>query len=181
MATIINEDLNDLHNKLNNVINNQPKLNEYNLSIRDLNNNLNNSITKSEIKLTIKTLITIYEQSTRASTTTETTEETAPTNPTDELITFLINRNREDSERFKLTHFKNIRCNDANNRSCIIPIYKAPKDRHELNEAELSNILIHTINYTYFRFRRDMYNITYKNIMERMDPRYKNNVGLFKE
>ena len=75
MATIINEDLNDLHNKLNNVIN-QPKLNEYNLSIRDLNNNLNDVIKKREIKPHIKKLITIYEQSTRASTTEETTETT---------------------------------------------------------------------------------------------------------
>ena len=38
--------------------------------------------------------------------------ETTQYNPTKELIQFLITRNRDDATRLKLTHFKNIRCND---------------------------------------------------------------------
>ena len=120
----------------------------------------------------------ILKQPTLNTTTSEATKEN---NPTKELIHFLINRNREDAKRFKLTHFKNIRCKDNNNRSCIIPIYKTPENREELNEAERSKLLIQTINYKYAIFIRDIYNITYKDLMERMDARYKINVGIFKE
>ena len=102
-------------------------------------------------------------------------------NPTKELIIFLINRNREDANILKLTHFKNIRCKDNKNKSCIIPIYKTPENREELNEVERSKLLVQTINYKYAIFIRDIYNITYKNLMERMDARYKINVGIFKE
>ena len=107
--------------------------------------------------------------------------EEQPENPTKQLIHFLINRNREDAKRFKLTHFKNIRCKDNNNKSCIIPIYKTPENPEELKEAERSDLLIQTINYKYTIFIRDIYNIKYRDLMERMDARYKLNVGLFKE
>ena len=95
-------------------------------------------------------------------------DETTQINPTKEFMRFLINRNREDAKRFKLTHFKNIRCKDNNNKNCIIPICKTPENREELNEAEQSQLLIQTINYKCAIFIRDIYNITYKKLMERM-------------
>ena len=189
MALIINpEPLNTFNNTLNITLKKAP-LNELNLSLNTLNDNLNDAIQKKSVKPSIKKLIDIYEQSTQASTTEEeqqpseatTNEEAQTENPTKELIRFLINRNREDAKRFKLTHFKNIRCKDDNNKSCIIPIYKAPENPEEQNEAEKSNLLIQTINYKYAIFIRDIYNIKYRDLMERMDARYKINVGLFKE
>ena len=120
----------------------------------------------------------VLKQPTLNTTTSEATQEN---NPTKELIQFLIKRNREDATRLKLTHFKNIRCKDNNNKSCIVPIYKAPESRDDLNNAEQSRLLVHTINYKYFIFIRDIYNITYKNLLERMDARYKIKVGIFKE
>ena len=162
-------------------------INEHNLSSNDLNNELNRAIKTRTTTPKIKDLINIYEQSTRASTTQETTpseqqqDETTQINPTKELIQFLINRNREDAKRFKLTHFKNIRCKDNNNKSCIIPIYKTPESRGDQRKAEQSNLLIHTINYKYFIFIRDIYTTTYTNLMERMGGRCNINVGLFKE
>lgn len=122
--------------------------------------------------------IDIYERSTAPS---ESNTETAQYNPTKELIQFLIKRNREDATRLKLTHFKNIRCKDNNNKSCIVPIYKAPEKREDQHTAENSNLLIHTINYKYMIFIQDIYNITYKDLLERMDARYKIKVGIFKE
>jgi len=147
-------------------------------------NNLINSIKKPEedqIKQRKRgEIIDIYERSTAPS---ENNTEATPReyNPTKELIQFLIKRNRKDATRLKLTHLKNIRCNDNNNKSCIVPIHKAPESRDDLNKAEQSRLLVHTINYKYFIFIRDIYNITYKNLSERMDTRYKINVGLFKE
>jgi len=183
MALIINPTThNTLHDNINNVIKKAP-LNDYNLKLKTLHDNINDVIQKKSVKPSIKKLIDIYEQSTQASTTKETTtsEATQENNPTKELIHFLINRNREDAKRFKLTHFKNIRCKDNKNKSCIIPIYKTPENREELNEVERSKLLVQTINYKYAIFIRDIYNITYKNLMERMDARYKINVGIFKE
>ena len=69
-------------------------------------------------------------ENTRAS-----TEETAPTetttdiNPTKELIRLLINRNRPDANRLNLKHVENMRCQDNNIKSCIIPIYKPVGNR----------------------------------------------------
>ena len=124
----------------------------------------------------------LYETSTAPPDTTPSEQDTATTqgenNPTRELIQFLINRNREDASNLKLTHLKNIRCKDDNNKSCIIPIYKTPENREDQNQVEQSRLLLHTINYKYFIFIRDIYNITYTNLMERMDDRYKINVGL---
>ena len=75
--------------------------------------------------------------------------ETTPINLTWELLQFLIKRNKQDATHLQLTHFKNIRCKDNNNKSCIIPIYKTPENRDDLNDVEQSNLLIHTINYKY--------------------------------
>jgi hypothetical protein len=183
----LNTELNNLNNTINNVIK-PATINEHNLSLNDLNNELKRVIKTRTTTPKIKDLINIYEQSTRPSTTpSETThseqqqDETTPINHTKALIRFLINRNRADATRLNLTHFKNIRCKDNNNKSCIIPIYKTPENREDQNKAEQSRLLIHTINYKYFIFIRDIYNITYKNLLERMDGRYKINVGLFKE
>ena len=156
--------------------NNTLKLNSYNLNT--LHNNISDVIQKKQIKPSIKKLMDIYEQSTQASTDEEITEET---NPTKILIEFLINRNKNDVIKFNLKHFKNIRCKDINNKSCIVPIYNAPIDREELENARYSNLLIHTINNKYFIFIRDIYEIKYMDLMERLDKRYKLNVGLFKE
>ena len=162
-----------------------PTLNEYRLNAHELQENLNNVVKRKQINPKIKNIVDIYERSTAPPETTPSEQSMATTqresNPTKELITFLINRNREDANDLKLTHFRNIRCKDNNNKSCIVPIYKTPENREDQNKAEQSNLLIHTINYKYFIFIRDIYNITYKDLMERMDGRYKINVGLFKE
>lgn len=156
------------------------ELNTFNLSLKTLHDNINDVIQKKHIKPSIKKLMDIYEQSTQATTTDE-AEAPEDTNPTKILIKFLINRNKNDVIKFNLKHFKNIRCKDINNKSCIVPIYNAPIDREELDTTEKSNLLIHTINYKYCMFIRDIYEIKYMDLMERLDKRYKLNVGLFKE
>lgn len=173
-------------------------LTNYNLSINALNQNALNAITKPQqlteqnlklktnaddieniyknIKPNIKCNVDIYEKSTRAN-----TEETAPTetttdiNPTKELIRFLINRNRTDANRLNLKHFKNIRCKDNNNKSCIIPIYKPPTDTEAIKHIEESenDLIITTNNKCYVVFIRDIYNIHYTNLLNRMAKRYK--------
>ena len=120
----------------------------------------------------------IYERSTAP---TETAQSELEYNPTIELIRFLIVRNKEDATKLKLKHFKNIRCNDNNNRSCIIPIYKIPENRDYINDVEKSNLVVETLNCKHAIFIRDIYNITYNNLLERMESRYKINVGFFKE
>ena len=102
----------------------------------------------------------IYERSTAP---TETTQSEREHNPTIELIRFRISRNSEDASNLKLKHFKNIRCEDNNNKSCIIPIYKTPENREDLKDVKQSNLLIETINFKHAIFIRDIYNITYKN------------------
>jgi len=96
-------------------------------------------------------------------------------NPTKELIIFLINRNRADATRLNLTHFKNIRCKDNNNKSCIIPIYKTPEDRRTIKHIEENenNLIVLTLNKIYSVFIRDIYNINYTELLNRMATRYK--------
>jgi len=108
-------------------------------------------------------------------------DETHIYNPTIELIRLLISRNREDARQLKLTHFKNIKCNNDNNKSCIIPIYKIPDSREYIKDVKDSDLVVETLNCKYAIFIRDIYNITYKNLLERMESRYKINVGFFKE
>jgi hypothetical protein len=120
----------------------------------------------------------IYERSTQP---TETAQSEPEYNPTIEWIRFLISRNREDARQLKLKHFKNIRCNDNNNRSCIIPIYKIPESREYIKDVKDSNLVVETLNCKHAIFIRDIYNVTYKHLLERMDKRYKINVGFLKE
>ena len=102
-------------------------------------------------------------------------DETTPINPTKELIKFLINRNRADATRLNLTHFKNIRCKDNNNKSCIIPIYKTPADIKTIKHIEENekNLIVLTLNKIYSVFIRDIYNINYTELLNRMATRYK--------
>ena len=95
--------------------------------------------------------------------------------PTKELIRFLINRNRPDANRLNLKHFKNIRCKDNNNKSCIIPIYKPPTNKEAIKHIEESedDLIITTNNKCYVVFIRDIYNIHYTNLLNRMAKRYK--------
>jgi hypothetical protein len=181
----LNTELNNLNNTINNVIK-PATINEHNLSLNDLNNALKHVIKTRTTTPKIKDLINIYEQSTRASTTQETTPsetthseeqqgETTPINPTKELIRFLINRNRADATRLNLTHFKNIRCKDNNNKSCIIPIYKTPEDRRIIKHIEENenNLIVLTLNKIYSVFIPDIYNINYTELLNRMATRYK--------
>ena len=177
----LNTELNNLNNTINNVIK-PATINEHNLSLNDLNNELKRVIKTRTTTPKIKDLINIYEQSTRPSTTpSETThseqqqDETTPINHTKALIRFLINRNRADATRLNLTHFKNIRCKDNNNKSCIIPIYKTPEDRRTIKHIEENenNLIVLTLNKIYSVFIRDIYNINYTELLNRMATRYK--------
>jgi hypothetical protein len=156
----------------------QAKLNDDNLSINTLHDNINNIIKKRNINNNIKGIMDIYERSTAP---TETEQSEPEYNPTLGLIRFLISRNREDATFLKLKHFKNIKCNSDNNKSCIIPIYKIPESREYIKDVKNSNLVVETLNCKYAIFIRDIYNITYKNLLERMENRYKINVGFFKE
>ena len=181
----LNAELNNLNNTLKPVIK-PATISTHNLSLNDLNNDLKHVIKKREINPNIKHIINIYEQSTRASTTQETTpsettpseqqqDETTPINPTKELTRFFINRNRADATRLNLTHFKNIRCKGDNNKSCIIPIYKTPEDRitqKHIEENE-NNLIVLAITKMYSIFIRDIYNINYTELLNRMATRYK--------
>ena len=102
-------------------------------------------------------------------------------NPRLELIRLLITRNREDATNLKLKHFKNIKCKNDNNKIWIIPIYKIPESRKYIKDVKDSDLVVETLNCKYAIFIRDIYNITYKNLLERMESRYKINVGFFKE
>ena len=110
----------------------QANLNENNLSINTLHENINSIIKNKKNNNKIKDVMDIYERSTAP---TETAQSELEYNPTIEFIRFLIVRNREDATNLKLKHFRNIRCNDNNSRSCIIPIYKIPENRDYINEV----------------------------------------------
>ena len=150
-------------------------LNEYNLSLRDLHEDLNDVIKRRCIKPKIKNLINIYEQSTQAPTSdeTETITSEPATNPTKQLIKFLINRNREDTEQLNLTHYKNIRCKDSNNKSCIIPIYKAPHNTEQIRNIRQQQHVLLTLNNLYCFFIRDIYDVKYVDVLNTMETKYK--------
>jgi hypothetical protein len=157
----------------------QPTLNEYNLSLRDLHDNLDDVIKRRHIKPKIKNLINIYEQSTQAPTNDETETITSEQisepaiNPTTQLIRFLINRNRADTEQLNLTHYRNIRCKDNNNKSCIIPIYKTPDSTEQIKHIEQQQHVLLTLNNIYCFFTRDIYNIKYGDVLNTMETIYK--------
>ena len=150
-------------------------LNEYNLSLKDLHDDLNDVIKRRHIKPKIKKLINIYEQSTQAPTNDETETITSEpiTNPTKQLIRFLINRNRADTEQLNLTHYKNIRCKDNNNNSCIIPIYKTPDNTEQIKHIEQQQRVLLTLNNLYCFFTRDIYDIKYCDVLNTMETKYK--------
>ena len=143
-------------------------LNEYNLNIKDLHDNLDNVIKKRNIKPAIKQYVDIYEQSTQPSTSEEEIRD-----PRKELIKFLIKRNKNDVERLNLKHFKNIKCKDNNNKSCIVPIYKQKNNHNTDINKEKGEIFIYTPNKKYIIFIRDLYNINYTNILNHLIKRYK--------
>ena len=143
-------------------------LNKYNLNIKDLHDNLENVIKKRYIKPAIKKYVDIYEQSTQPSTSEEEIRD-----PRKELIRFLIKRNKNDVERLNLKHFKNIKCKDNNNKSCIVPIYKQRNNQNTDINKEKSELFIYTPNKKYILFIRDLYNINYTNILNHLIKRYK--------
>ena len=143
-------------------------LNEYNLNIKDLHDNLDNVIKKRNIKPAIKKYVDIYEQSTQPSTSEEEIRD-----PRKELIRFLIKRNKNDVERLNLKHFKNIKCKDNNNKSCIVPIYKQKNNQNTDINNEKGELFIYTPNKKYILFIRDLYNINYTNILNHLIKRYK--------
>ena len=59
-------------------------------------------------------------------------------------------------------------------------MYKTPENIEDQNKAEQPQLFVHTINHKHVFYTR-YYRITYKQIMEGMDGRYKINVRLFKE
>jgi len=91
------------------------------------------------------------------------------TDPTQTLIKYLITRNKPDRERLQLNHFKNIRCNDNDNKSCIIPIY-TPTDNIDTLPNDL---IILTPNNKYCFFINDLYNVNYTALLSRLITRYK--------
>jgi len=99
--------------------------------------------------------------------------EKQPENPTKELIHFLIKRNKKDVERLNLKHFKNIKCKDNNNKSCIVPIYKQKNNHNTDINKEKGELFIYTPNKKYILFIRDLYNINYTNILNHLIKRYK--------
>ena len=143
-------------------------LNEHNLNIKDLHDNLDNVIKKRNIKPAIKKYVDIYEQSTQPSTSEEEIRDTRK-----ELIRFLIKRNKNDVERLNLKHFKNIKCKDNNNKSCIVPIYKQKNNQNTDINNEKGELFIYTPNKKYILFIRDLYNINYTNILNHLIKRYK--------
>jgi hypothetical protein len=118
----------------------------------------------------------IYERRTAP---TETEQIEPEHNPRLELIRLLITRNREDATNLKLKHFKNIKCTNNNNKIWIIPIYKIPESREDIQAIKDSFLVVKTLNCKYAIFIKDLYNITYKKLLERMESRYKINVGFF--
>ena len=110
----------------------------------------------------------IYEQSTQPSTSEEEIRD-----PRKKLIKFLIKRNKNDVERLNLKHFKNIKCKDNNNKSCIVPIYKQKNNQNTGINNEKGELFIYTPNEKYILFIRDLYNINYTNILNHLIKRYK--------
>ena len=93
--------------------------------------------------------------------------------PSPHLIKFLITRNRKDTKRLNLTHYRNIKCKDSNNKSCIIPIYKAPYDTEQIRNIRQQQHVLLTLNNLYCFFIRDIYCIKYVDVIDTMEAKYK--------
>ena len=77
--------------------------------------------------------------------------------------------------RLKLTHYRNIRCKNSNNKSFVVPIYKTPYDTEQIRNIRQQQHVLITLNNLYCFFTRDIHTheLKYDDVVRTMEIKYK--------